>query len=473
MNLLAFLFLLAATVWLIPLLKDGRLTRIIAVLLVVGTVFGPAFFSFDGPIQISTDRLLWVVLLGLAAIQWRLGKLTLPRLTRLDVCVIALVGYLFLRSRGGDPVETRIDPTARWLFYIMMPAGVYFAARMAKVRITDFRWLLNTLIALGVYLSFTAICEVKGYTAFVFPKHILDPDVWEFYGRGRGPLLNPAGNGFVIGVAMSAVAACFVGAGRHAKAVYAALGVILLVGGYATLTRSCWLGIAGAVAIVGLIHSPRWVRVLGLSAAVLLAAAMAMGLKEELMTLKRDKQLSAVEAAKSIELRPLLATVAWEMFKDKPLMGHGFGHYFQHHDHYHTIRQYGIPLERVRKYGHHNVFLAFLVDSGLIGFTLFVSLLVMLFGYGWSMACYGAGTVARRRVGLFCVAVLASYFPNAMFHDMTIIPMVQLFLFATAGLTLAIYQNGFTPEPAVQRWVDQRLTAPLTTPPTRYDIPLT
>ena len=75
------------------------------------------------------------------------------------------------------------------------------------------------------------------------------------------------------------------------------------------------------MAIVGLVHSPRWVRVLGLAATVLLAGAMAMGLKEQLMAFKRDKALSAADAAKSIELRPLLAAVAWEMFKDKPQPG--------------------------------------------------------------------------------------------------------------------------------------------------------
>ncbi|WP_419581402.1 O-antigen ligase family protein [Stieleria magnilauensis] len=448
MNLLALLFALAVVVWLVPLIKDGRLASMLTLLLLTGTVFGPPFLAFDGPIQISLDRMLWAFLIGLAAVQWRLGKLKLSPVNRVDVCLLVFVVYLFQRSRGGDLSETLVDPTARWLFYIFMPIAVYCVARVTPFRRSDLWWLLHALIGLGVYLSFTAVCEVKGWHAFVYPKHILDPDVWMFLGRGRGPLLNPAGNGFIIGVAMAAVAACFIGSDRRTKAIYAAIGVILLVGGYATLTRSCWLGVAGAVAIVAMVHSPRWVRVIGLAAIVLLAGAMAMGLKEQLMAFKRDKALSAADAAKSIELRPLLATVAWEMFKDKPLTGHGYGQYFQRHDAYHTIRDYGLPLERVRSYSHHNVFLAFLVDSGLIGLGLFLVVLVTLAGYGWRMATDGSLPLDRRRVGLLTVGILACYFPNAMFHNMTIIPMVQVFLLGIGGVVVAVYENGFVKDEA-------------------------
>lgn len=449
MIFLAILFLIAAAVWMVPLVNHGRLTDGIALLLLSGTVLGPKFFYISGPIQISLDRVLWVVLIGLAIIGLRLGKLKFPSLTRVDVCLLVLVAYLFQRSRGGDLIETRVDPTSRWLFYIAMPVGVYCLARIANFRQRDFRRMLHVLIGLGIYLSFTAVCEIKGYGAFVFPKYIMDPEHWMFYGRGRGPLLNPAGNGFVIGISMSAVAACFVGADRRGKALYAAIGVVLLIGVYATLTRSCWIGIAASVAIVGLVFSPRWVRVIGLAATILLAGAMTMGLKEQLLSLKRDKNLSAAESAKSVKLRPLLATVAWEMFKDRPLAGHGYGQYFQRHDQYHTIREHGVPLESVRVYSHHNVFLAFLVDSGLIGLFLFSVPLIVLAAHGWQMARDGNASIDRRRVGLMMIAILACYFPNAMFHNMTIIPMVQMFLLATSGMAMAIYQNGFARDEAV------------------------
>ena len=443
MNVLAFLFLLAFAVWSIPWIKDGRLPVLISMLFLVGTIFGPPFFAIDGPIQISLDRVLWMGMMGLAVVQWRLGNIKPPSLTRIDACLIGLMVYLFWRSRGGDITQTIVDPTARWVFYIFIPTTVFFLARIVSYRRQDFRLMQYAIIALGLYLSVTAVFEVKGWHAFVFPKHILDPEVWLFLGRGRGPLLNPIGNGFLIGTAMAAVASLYVGASRNQKALCVAIGVVLLVGGYATLTRSCWLGVAGAGLMVGLVHSPRWVRFLGLAAAVLLMAAMMGGLKDQLLELKRDKDLSAAEAAKSVELRPLLATVAWEMFKDKPILGHGYGQYLQRHDQYLSVRKYDLPLEQVRPYSHHNTFLAFLVDSGLIGLGLFCAALFTLATCAWNLAINGNLPLHRRRVGLFSLAILANYLPNAMFHNMTIIPMVQVVLLGTAGVVIAIYQKGF------------------------------
>lgn len=413
-------------------------------LLWIGTIFGPPFFAFDGPIQISFDRLLLAITIGVAAFHWWTGQIKLPTLNRVDVCVAGLVVYIYWSSRGYNITETIVDPTARWLFYILVPAVVYGLARITPFSSVDFKLLMRGIIVLGLYLSVTAVCEIKGFHALVYPKHILNPEVWMFLGRGRGPLLNPAGNGLIISIAMAAVAASFVNADRQSKALYAALGVILFVGCYATLTRSCWLGIAGAVAAVGFVFSPRWVRVMGLASMVLLAVAMSMGLKEHLMSFKRDKALSAEDAAKSVELRPLLAAVAFEMFKDKPLTGHGYGQYLQRHTSYHSIRELGMPLEMARPYSHHNAFLAFLVDSGLIGLGLYLGFISMTAIYGWQLAHNGGLPLEARQLGLFSLATLAAYFPNAMFHNMTIIPMVQIFLMTSGGLVVTVYQRGLS-----------------------------
>ncbi len=442
MSLLTVLFLLAFFVWCIPLARYVQLIHLVLALLWIGTIFGPPFFAFDGPVQISFDRLLLAITIGVAAFHWWTGAITIPALNRVDVCVAGLTVYLYWSSRGGTIEETIVDPTARWLFYILVPSIVYGLARITPFSSADFKLLMRGIILLGIYLSITAVCEVKGFHALVYPKHILDPEVWMFLGRGRGPLLNPAGNGLIIAIAMAAVSACFVNSDRQTKALYMAIGVILFVGCYATLTRSCWLGIAGAVATVGFMFSPRWLRVIGLGAAVLLAVAMTMGLKDQIMSIKRDKALSAAEAAKSVELRPLLAAVAWEMFKDKPLTGHGYGQYLQRHDRYHTIRELGMPLERVRAYSHHNVFLGFVVDSGLIGLGLYLAIVAMMGVYGWQLARNGGLPLQARRLGLFSLATLAAYFPNAMFHNMTIIPMVQIFLLTTGGLVVSVYQRG-------------------------------
>ena len=200
MTVLALLFSLAALVWMIPVIRSGRVPVLASTVLLVGTVLGPTFFAIDGPIQISLDRVLWVGMLAVLAIRWRRGQLSLQKINRVDWMLIALAGWLLVSSTRGGPVPTGSSPTARWLFYIAMPMGMYVACRLTDLRDSDLRLFRRTMVVLGVYLAVTAVCEVSGLHALVYPTFIADSASWEFYGRGRGPLMNPAGNGIVMSI---------------------------------------------------------------------------------------------------------------------------------------------------------------------------------------------------------------------------------------------------------------------------------
>ncbi len=241
MGLLVALFALAAVVWMIPIIRGARLLRVSLIVLVTGTIFGPKFFAIEGPIQFSLDRVLWFGMLALALIHLRIGNVQLPTLTRIDWLLLAFTGFLLIGAiRGGSP-PTGSSPVARWLFYVVMPLGVYVVGRTVRISAADVRVLTYTFLGLGTYLAVTAVLEVAGLHAAVFPKYILDPQVFEFYGRGRGPLLNPAGNGIVITIALTLAVLGIVKADRRVKLIYAAIAAILLCGAYATLTRSVWV----------------------------------------------------------------------------------------------------------------------------------------------------------------------------------------------------------------------------------------
>lgn len=464
MEFLIAVFSIASLVWLVPVVRSGRLIVIAMLVLGVGTVFGPAFFSVDGPIQISLDRVLWGAMFGLAAIGWRMGEVQFPKLTRMDWMVVGMVGWLFVRQLGGGPIPDGSSPMARWLFYIAMPAGMYAIARLVTVYQQDVRWMVGGLIGMGVYLAVTAVMEVYGVHGLVFPRYIVNGEVWEFYGRGRGPLMNPSGNGYLISIAATAACVSFVYAGRRGKLVYGIVAGILLLGVYATLTRSAWMGGIGAMGLVAMVYSPRWVRVLGLIAVLMLGGALVMGLKDQLVQMKRDKNLTAADAQKSMALRPLLAIVAWEMFKDKPIVGHGFGHYFAHKDPYHSIRTYDLPLETARPYHQHNVFLSILVDTGLIGLLLFGGWMVMLIGNAWHLARERSKKPEMRYIGLIMLGTLIAYVSNGMFQDVLIIPMTHMYLFFIAGVTVTVYQKGLPfAAPALvlnRNRIDQRTATP-------------
>lgn len=453
MKLLILFFLIASLVWAVALMRrlpkqhTQSLSRAVVWLLLIGTVLGPASFAIEGPIQISVDRVFLALVCAAAVIQWRFGVLRLDRWQRVDVVLGLFTLYLLFKSLGGVPHDAHVNPMGRWLFYVFVPLIVYTIARFSRFTRADFRWMLNALIGLGLYLSVMAMFETLGWHQFVFPRSIVDPTQWEFFGRGRGPLMNPIGNGFVISLGIAALTTRFLDVSRRGKLICLCCGAILMAGCYATLTRSCWIGAVGPLMIAGWVFGSRAIRALALIACVLAAMALVTDtgqlLVREVVAFKRDQALSAEDAAKSVSLRPLLAVVAWEMFCDQPLLGHGFGQYFQNSQPYFSSRSYGLPLEQARGYEHHNTFLALLVDTGLIGLGLFLLAIAVVATRAWAMLRDPRRETAVKQMGFFYLCLFAAYLPNAVFHDMTIIPMVQTFLLAFAGFVVSVDDRGF------------------------------
>lgn len=442
MGPLAVLFALAIGVWMVPILRNGRMLPMLAIALITGVVFGPSCFAIDGPVQISADRVLLGTLITVAALRWRIGKLSLSRPMRLDWLIAAWAVYVLVSCLRGGDVPGVESPLARWIFFIFFPVCFYALARQIRIGEREVRWIETAFLVMGTYLSVTAVFEVLDLRAFVFPTHISDPNVSEFYGRGRGPLLNPAVNGMLITLSLTIAAVRFFKRADRLGWIYTVLVAVMLAGVYCSKTRSVWLGAIAALGVVGLVYLPRWVRVLGLATAVVMGGGLMLGLKDQILVMKRDKDLNAAEAAKSIELRPLLAIVAFEMFKDRPIVGHGYGHYFEHAAPYHTKRQYGLPLENVRPYIQHNVFLSVLVDTGLLGLSAFIAILATVAGAAWRLIADRKGSNAGQMLGFMMLGYLATYVCNGMFHEVGIIEMVHAFLLALAGLTISAYQNG-------------------------------
>ncbi|MEM9586241.1 MAG: O-antigen ligase family protein [Planctomycetota bacterium] len=463
MALLVALFAFAAMVWMVPVFRSGRMLPLVSAVLLLGTVLGTEFFSVDGPFQISLDRIAWLLVMGLTVVRWRLGDLQSIRLTRADWLLLAMVGWLLLSTARGGPIpESEVPPVARWLFYVAMPVSLYFVCRFIKLRSADIRVFGRVFLALATYLAFTAICEVRGWDAFVFPRYIMDRDHWEFLGRGRGPLLNPAANGCLMLIGLMSAVGLIVRGSRVERFVSVVTAVVILGGLYSTLTRSIWLSVLIALAIAAMVYTPRWVQVLGLVTAMVLGGLMAAGLKDQILSFKRDKNLSASDAAKSVQLRPLLAVVAWEMFQDRPITGHGFGHYFAESPPYHTDRGYGLPLEQARPYMQHNVLLSLAVDSGLLGVLPMMLWFAIVCRSTWltlresskprelSKSNESSGPYEATQMALMSLGILAGYVTNGMFHDVIVIPMMHMFLFSFAGLQINVRQHGLEANATMQ-----------------------
>jgi O-antigen ligase len=153
---------------------------------------------------------------------------------------------------------------------------------------------------------------------------------------------------------------------------------------------------------------------------------------------KRDKDVTAEDVAESARLRPILAMVAWHMFLDRPIFGCGFGQYEQESPPYLSDRTTDLPLEKARPYIQHNVFLSMLTQTGLLGMGLLVALLACWTRTAWRLWHSAMAPWWVRNMGLLFLAALGVYLPNAMFHDVSIIPMVNMLLFFFGGAVMAL-----------------------------------
>jgi len=417
----------------------GGLVGTSLLVLVAGSVFGHAFFNIPGgPVPITSDRLLLVVLCAQYVVYRRWGWADPKPLARTDYLLGAFLLTVLFSTITHDFRAHRMAPLSQYIFFFLMPAAMYWIARQTEWTERSARWLFGALGVFGIYLALTAVAENRGAWAFVFPRYIASPQFEEFFGRARGPFLNPAANGIFMGTGLCAALMFWPSINRQTKLVWLGLVPLFALGVYCTLTRSAWMGFGLALMTVLALSLPRVWRPMVLGSAAVAAALVLIVGWDSLMTFKRDKDLDASLTAESAKLRPILATVAWHMFLDRPLLGCGYGQYLEECRPYLSDRSTDLPLEKVRPFVQHNVLLALLAETGILGMGLYMALLFAWALNAWRLRNERVGPLWPRQMGLLFLATLGGYLVNGMFQDVSIIPMVNMLLFYIAGATTGL-----------------------------------
>jgi len=436
MIIIGFIAALIALSWGSLLLMRGGLIAGCLVVLLAGCCFGFWFYNLPGgPMPLTSDRALWVLLLAQYFV-WRKFGLTDPKpLTRTDLLLAAFFSVLVFTTLTHDWHIHNSMPLARFVFYYFMPLGMYWVARQTRVTERSMNAVFASLALFGVYLSATAIAERHELWWAVFPGYIKTASFTEFFGRGRGPFLNPIGTGIFQCACLCGGLMLWPRFGRLGRlALLASVGLTTL-GVQSTMTRSVWMGLALSVGVVVALSLPRSWRLPILGGATLAALLIVATQWESLVAFKRDKDLSAEATADSVKLRPLLAAIAWQIFCDHPLLGVGFGQYKEQNINYTADRSFDLPLEDARPYVQHNVFLSLLSETGLAGMGSFVALLGVWGFHAWQLWRLPTAPAWARRQGLLFLAMLGCYLPNGMFHEVSLIAMLNMLLFFLAGLT--------------------------------------
>jgi N-acetylglucosaminyldiphosphoundecaprenol N-acetyl-beta-D-mannosaminyltransferase len=446
MEIVAAIAVPTAIVWGMLFARRGSLSAGAAAFLVVGYVFGYEFWNAHvGPLPITLDRL---VLAGLAAafvVQWRMGRLKHRKITGSDWLLgglLLLLATSAVLAGSPDVTANEHSPFGRLAMAFVLPAVLYGIIRRAPISYRAWLGLLACFVVLGGYLAITAMLENAGQWSLVLPYYLADPNLGIHFGRARGPGLNAASLGLYL-TACGCCAWTLLGESRHRWQQLALLSIVLLagIGVFATYTRSTWLGLAAAGLVIAFHQLPRRWRLPGLAAAGLAGACVAALTWGQIVGLEREG--TAAEAEHSVDQRASFAYVSWQMFKDHPLVGVGFGRFYDRKLPYLSDRSQPIELESIRPLHHHNTLLGLLTETGLVGLTLFVAVLGAWTRSGWQLATLASALAPRwlRLHGILMLALLANYMCSAVFHDLTLVPAQHWLLFLFAAVTINLQQS--------------------------------
>lgn len=443
MPIVAPIAAVAALVWGAAFARRGSLLIGCAALLLVGYVVGYEFWHARlGPVPLTLDRILLMGLVGAFVAQWRWKKLDPKPIAGVDWLVVTLLAVLTvsaIANRGDVHVPHMVSPMWRLVASFWIPAVVYWIARQSRISFTSWKIVIAVLACLGVYLAGTAVAETSRQWWAVFPRYIADPDLGLHFGRARGPHLNSASLGVFL-------TACFWAAWTLRAYVHRGWQLLILislplsvVAIYLTYTRAAWLGLAASGFVVLWLSVPPRLRKPVVGGAGLIGVVLAALLWSNVVGLKREG--SAADSQHSVSQRTAFAYVSWQMFKDHPISGVGFGRFYDRKLPYLADRSQSFELESLRNLDHHNTLLSVLTETGMVGLAALVAVVVGWWRYAWSLAHSSHVPGWVRAHGLLMVVLLVAFLPNALFHDLTHLPMDMTLLFAMAGVTVGLSRS--------------------------------
>ncbi|MFV2070461.1 MAG: O-antigen ligase family protein, partial [Pirellulales bacterium] len=342
-------------IWAAVLLFRGSLMAVCLAFLFANACFGFFFFQTRvGPIEFTLDRILLILVACSYVLHRRLRQTEPKPLGKSDWIVLAFLGWLTLRTFTDRWWQADLDfPKPVWHLIVgyLSPLFIYWVVRNSPLTQRNIRLMNHFFIGLGIYLGFTAIAEVTGQWWAVFPWHIADPEVGLHFGRARGPMVHSIVLGFVLSICLCAAWIHRRRLGFYGQLALVACLPLLLAGIYFSYTRCVWMGGVLGLLIVAGLTATRRTRIL------IVAGVLSMGL---LVTVaKWDSILnfqggrSAADTRNSAYMRTSFAYVSWQMFKDAPFLGHGFGQYVNKSNLYVTDRSTSLTLESIRDQLHH------------------------------------------------------------------------------------------------------------------------
>lgn len=438
MEFLVVVIAVTALIWSGLLVPRISMVTLGMAAIALGAVFNAEFYSIRiGPIPMTIDRALWMLLgLGVMFTWFRKSDGRLYRPSPVELLLLGHVLLLVVSTFTHDWKRNDNLPLGRLLFFQLIPISFFWIGRFTRFSRKNLNAMATVAILLGTYLALTGIAEKMGWYGLVWPSYIVFNENYEFLGRARGPFVNPVGNGIALTFCMACGCLLWQNVSQRTRAVLAVSIGIMLVGSFCTMTRSVWLATAVSAALIVWFAFPLATRGLLITSTAVFAILFAFVLSPYLNHFKRDRYVTADEMSQSVGLRPMLFAVAWEMARDKPLFGHGYGQYKKVAGPYHYSGDWGMPLQKVRPYLQHNIFLAYLAELGLVGMASLVLIFCSFLAAGFRLLRKSRQAKDGFPMLALCSIVLTvNFIINGVFHDVSLITTIGSLYFYVHGLT--------------------------------------
>jgi O-antigen ligase len=313
--------------------------------------------------DLSYDRVLVLLLLGIILIEALLVKRRLMKLTSMDVLVLVygiaqLSSHLLVLWFGGIG-----SPDLNGLLdIVLVPLMMYWLAKNVLVSSSHYERFLYALVIASLLICFTGLYEqAMGVRVFKISTRLGGYEE-QFYwqdvqgGRAAGALGNPAIYGATLGMGSLAGICCL----PHAKRTLTKVALVatilgLLYGVFASYTRSAWIAVFTVLfpaqyLVSGLWRKTQPIFMLGLFLLLQLFMWGKFPINSTLM--------SRVTNMDTIAPRLAVLRLGWEQFLERPFLGWGSG----------ALNTFGRGQAGTSS---HNIFLTLLVDGGLVLFLSF------------------------------------------------------------------------------------------------------
>jgi O-antigen ligase len=334
-----------------------------------------------------------------------------------------LIG-LFLLFKNRSYLKEALCHPGVWLPLLFWVVTII--SRFANQKQMDGSLLLENRWALEIGLFALVLLKVKdwasAFTQIAVGSILLQilGFMWFYFFRDSAPALSERFGGFhanpmfwgqISGfVAVFSLANCFLGSTKVLRLLFTVSFLINFISLVLTGTRGAWMATFISIPIIFFFtHRELYFRILaGFGVTVLLVVLLIPPVKERVLF-----TLQGLQGAQTYDSeRVALWKANWEMFKDHPILGVGFGANKE------NLRSYydklGYPKTQFESHAH-NQYLQILAGTGLVGFFIYLSFFVY-----------------------FILASLKLIKSNiALFKQVGVIGISTLFYFMIASLTEA------------------------------------